>query len=455
MLRRPGQQTGRGRWRSPLAALLVADVVFGFQQTAITPALPAVQSDLGASQAWTAWVLSGYLIVGSISPPLLGKLADRSGKRRVFVAALGVFLIGSVGATFAPNIGVLVACRALQGVGGVVFPLSFSIARDHAESRATAIGLLSGSLGVGAVAGYLIGGALAQLLSWRWVFGVGALVLMVAIAMALALLPASSTRATRLDAPGALMFGAALAALLLGLTEGPQRGWDAALVLVALGTSAVLAGGFVVRELHTTAPLMDLRVLTSRPVLATNVSSLLTGYVLFATNLLIPYLVVSQGRLALFGLAAGPLATGLLLLPRALGQALSGPVAGPLLRRIGPAPTFCGAMLLMAAGSLGLALARHDPVLVLAETAVLGVGFGLSVSASGTIIVGAAAAAESGVATALTAVLRRTGGGIGAQASVALLGVGSVAGGAGFTIAFLVAAAAAVLGAVTAALSHR
>lgn len=435
----------------------MADVVFGFQQTGITPALPAVQRDLAASQAWTAWVLSGYLLVGSMSPPLLGKLADRVGKKRVFVAALGVFLAGSVGATFAPDIGVLVACRALQGVGGVVFPLSFSIARDEApeRSRASAIGLLSGSLGVGATVGYLLGGLLAQLLSWRWIFGTGAVALVVAVALAALLLPESPTRAIRLDTPGALMFGTTLAALLLALTEGPLRGWDAAVVLASLGASAVLAVGFVLRELRTPAPLMELRVLTSRPVVATQVSSLLTGYVLFASNLLIPYLVVSQQGLGLFGLAAGPLATGLILLPRALGQALSGPVAGPLLRSLGPATTFCGAMLLMAAGALGLALARHDPLLVLAETAALGAGFGLSVSVSATIITGAADVGESGVATSLNAVLRRTGGGIGAQASVVLLGVGGAAGGAAFTIAFLVAAGAAVLGAAAALLTCR
>lgn len=434
----------------------MADVVFGFQQTGITPALPAVQTDLGASQAWTAWVLSGYLIVGSISPPLLGKLADRSGKKRVFVAALGCFLAGSAGAALAPNIGVLVACRALQGVGGVVFPLSFSIARDGAPegARGSAIGLLSGSLGVGATGGYLLGGVLAQLLSWRWVFGAGAVLLVVAVVLALLLLTESSTRPMRLDAAGALLFGTALAALLLGLTEAPQRGWQAPLVLTSLGASAALAAGFVLRELRTTEPLMELRVLTSRPVLATQVASLLTGYVLFATNLLIPYLVVSQSGFGLFGLAAGPLVTGLILLPRALGQALAGPVVGPLLRRPGPATTFCGAMLLMAAGAVVLALARHDLLLVLAATAALGAGFGLSVGVSGTIITGAAAVRESGVATSMNAVLRRTGGGIGAQTSVALLGITGVASGTAFTVAFLVTAGAAVLGAAAAALSR-
>ncbi|MQA13163.1 MAG: MFS transporter [Pseudonocardiaceae bacterium] len=444
------------RWRSIVAALLVADAAFGFQQTGITPALPAVQQDLGASQAWTAWVLSGYLVVGAISPPLLGKLADRSGKKLVLLAALTVFLVGSIGAALAPNIGVLVACRTVQGIGGVAFPLSFSIVRDEVpeQHRASAIGLLSGSLGVGAMAGYVLGGGLAELLSWRWIFVVGAAALLVGVALAAVVLPSSPTRDTRIDAGGALLFGGALATLLLALTEGPQQGWQSALVVGSFAAAALLAIGFVVRETHTRSPLMELRVLTSRPVLATQVSSLLTGYVLFATNLLIPYLVVTQTGLGLFGLAAGPLMTGLLLLPRALGQAVTGPIAGPLLRRFGPATTFCGAMLLMAGGALGLALARDSAALIVVETAALGAGFGLSVSTSGTIVVGAAVAGESGVATALNAVLRRTGGGIGAQASVALLAAAGATGDAAFTVAFLTAGGAALLGAVTAALSR-
>src|SRR5699024_5494505 len=141
--------------RSPawliVASLLLADIVYGFQQSAIAPALPLVQSTFHASQEWTTWVFSGYLIVASVIPIFGGKLADRIGRRRVFLTALAVFLAGSVTAGLAPSIQVVVIGRLIQGVGGIVFPLSFSILRDHVDRRwvGRGIGILTGGFGFG------------------------------------------------------------------------------------------------------------------------------------------------------------------------------------------------------------------------------------------------------------------------------------------------------------------
>lgn len=433
-----------------LLVVLVSDVAYGFQQTGVTPSLPAVQRSLGASGTWTAWILSGYLIVASVSPVFLGKLADRSGKKRVFLGALGVFVLGSVGAALAPSIAVLVVFRSLQGVGGVVFPLSFSIVRDEAPAGrlGPGIGLLTGGFGLGSFGGYLVGGAIAQFASWRWVFGAGAIVLMVVLAAAVVLLPRSpAVTPRRLDALGAGLFGGALAALVLGLTEGPSRGWGSAVVLGTFAVALGCAVAWVYHELRTPEPLMDLRVLAARPVLAANLASLLTGYVLFAANLLIPYLVISDvaDGGAPLGLAAGPLVTGLVLLPRAAGQAVGGPAAGPLARRIGATGAFAAGMLLMALGAVGLAFWRAGLAPMFVETALLGAGFGLSVSMSGTLITRGAAVDETGVATSINSVLRRTGGGIGAQASAGVLAAGL--GSSGYTLAFVVAGGVAVLGA--------
>ncbi|MGH3319599.1 MAG: MFS transporter [Streptosporangiaceae bacterium] len=452
------------RWRPALAALLVADMVYGFQQTAITPALPIVQQDLGATRAWTAWLFSGYLIVASVTPVFMGKLADRSGKQRVYLAALLVFLLGSVGAALSPTIALVVIFRVIQGVGGAVFPLSFSMARDELPPGrfGMGIGLLTGGFGFGAVGGFAIGGLLAQFLSWRWIFGVGAVALALAVVLVWVTVPRSPVRTERsLDTPGALLFGGAMAALIVAITEGPSRGWASIAVVGLFVAAGVLAVAWVFRELHTDEPLIDLAVLRSRVVLLTNLSSLLNGYSLFGVNFLLPFLLAASatsthGESGL-DLAAGPLVIGLILLPRAFGQGIGGPASGPMARRFGQPTTYAAGMLIMALGAAGLAGWRGELFAVLLELGALGIGFGLAVSVSGTVVAGAASREETGVATAFNSVLRRVGGGIGAQVSAALITAITVPGTDApaphaFTIAFTASAVVGLAGAVLAIL---
>jgi MFS family permease len=446
-----------------LLSVLIGDAVYGFQQTAITPALPVVGQAFDASREWTTWVFSGYLIVASVMPIFLGKAADRVGKRRIYLAALGVFLLGSVVAAGAPSIAVVVIGRLIQGVGGIVFPLSFSMLRDHlpAHRVGSGIGVLTGGFGLGALAGFGLGGAITQFLSWRWVFAFGAIVLLAAIALVRLVVPADSGHSTAgLDTPGAALLGGAVAALIVALTEGPQRGWASPFVLAVFVVSVLAAAGWVFRELRTPEPLMDLRVLASRTVLLVNIASVLGGFAVFSVNILLPFLLEGSGagmpRTA-FGLAAGPLLTGIVLLPRALGQSVGGPSTGPLSRLLGAAPTFAVGLLVQAASAAGLALWRGSIWMLLAELGGLGIGFGITLSAAGGIVTLAATTTQTSIATSLNSVARRVGGGVGAQIAAALIGTITLAGGApapaGFTIAFLLAAAVSVAGAGAAVLA--
>lgn len=443
-----------------LAVLLVADMIYGFQQTAITPALPVVQHDLGASREWTVWLFSGYLIVASVAPVFLGKLADRAGKVRVYLAALAVFLVGSIGAAVSPSIQLVVLCRLVQGVGGVVFPLSFAIVTELLPRNKVGkgIGILTGGFGLGSLIGFPLGGLITELLSWRWIFGVGAVALAMAIGLVRFTVPTFAERVPRrLDTPGALLFGSTMAALILALTEGPQRGWTSPFTLIMFAIAVAAAIGWYFREMSTAEPLMDLRVLASRRVLFTNITSLLSGYAGFGVNLLLPFLLVGMAKGTIFaaaGLGAGPLLTGLALLPRALGQAVGAPLTGPLARAFGPGRAFAGGMVLVTAAAAGLAFWRSHLWMILIELAALGVGFGLAISLSGTIVALAARPGETAIATSITSVLRRAGGGVGGQISIAILAAIALPNGnpapEAFTIAFATSAGAGIIGAAAA-----
>src|SRR6266702_3019195 len=160
-----------------LAILTLAGTAFALQQTMVIPALPALQHDLHTTTTWVTWVLTVFLLVASVATPLMGKLGDQYGKERLLTITLTVFLIGCIGAAAAWNIWSLIAFRAVQGVGGAVFPLSFAIIRDEfpREKMGVAIGVVSSVFAVGGGFGLVLSGLIVDHLSWRWLFIVGAL----------------------------------------------------------------------------------------------------------------------------------------------------------------------------------------------------------------------------------------------------------------------------------------
>lgn len=444
-------------WWGLVAVLLIADIVYGFQQTAVTPALPVVEKDLHTNPAWATWLLSGYFIVAAVAPVFLGKLADRTGKRRVFLGALVVFGIGSIVAAAAGSIEVLIVGRVIQGAGGVVLPLTFAILRDHAtgERVSRGIGILTGGFGIGSLAGFTLGGLIIEELSWRWIFIIGAIALGAAILLVRLTVRATATGPRRgLDSAGAGLFGAAVAALILALTLVPQHGLGSPPVIALFVAAAVAAGGWMIRETHTPEPLMDPRVLSSRPVLLTNLVSMLAGYAVVGVNVLVPFLLIGGGTstaVTFLGLAAGPLLTGIVLVPRGLGQSVGGLVTNPLSARLGAARTFALGMLFIAAASVGLAIWRDHVWQLLLELAGIGLGWGCATSMAGRIVTLTADPGETGIANSINSVLRRVGGVIGTQVAAILLATITIRGTpapAAFTIGFAVAAGLALTGAV-------
>ena len=433
-----------------LGALGLADIAFAFQQTAVIPAIPTIEHQFRAGSTWTAWLLSGYLVASSVATPLLGKLADLHGKRRLLSAALGLFLIGSVGAALAPSLAALIVFRALQGAGGAVFPLSLSIARERLPRGrvGVGIGLLTGAFGIGTTLGFAVSGAIVELASWRWVFGAGALAVLLALLPLPWTVPRSTTRAVgRLDLAGGGLLTGGVALLLVALTEGVPLGWGSWPVIVLFAGGLVGLAAWVVHDLRAPEPLIDLGILAHRPVLLTNLATLALGYALFAFYLLIPYLLAGgHGS----GFDVGPLATGLYLLPTAVGQLLAGAASGFIAARMGRKATFTCGMALTAATGAWLALLHSTPWEVLIGMAGLGLGNGLAIGVASALITDRAPATQTGIATALNSVVRRVGGGVGSQISAAVLASAAVASGtpamSTFAVAFWICAAVALAG---------
>ena len=159
----------RQHYNITLAALTIAGIAYALQQTMVVPALPALQRDLHTSTTWVTWLLTGFLLVSAVATPILGKLGDQHGKERLLLISMGVFFVGCVLAIFAWNIWTLIGARAIQGVGGAVFPLSFAIIKDEfpEEKVGSAVGIVSAVFAIGGGLGLVLSGVIVDNLSWR------------------------------------------------------------------------------------------------------------------------------------------------------------------------------------------------------------------------------------------------------------------------------------------------
>lgn len=434
------------------AALLLADIAFAYQQTAVVPSIPAIEDALHASAQWGAWLLSGYLMVACVATPLAGKLADRYGHKRLLLITLAAFVLGSAGAAASPTIAWLVICRSAQGIGGAVFPLTFSLVRDHVskERVGSAIGLLTGGFGIGTAVGAGSGGLLTATFGWPAVFAVGAAAIGVVTIGVVVAVPAAGEATTneRIDIGGAALLGGALAALLVALTLGPGLGWTDPLVWAIFAGAPAFGWAWLRRELHTREPLIDIRTLRAPPVLWTNLATIALGYVLFGSYYLIPHLV----RDGTYGFAATTATIGLYLLPVAIGQLVAGPAAGALGRRFGVKWLFFAGMVGCAGCVVWLAAMAGvggGATALLVAVFGLGCGVGLAISTTSTLVTTAVAPHEAGVSTALNSTMRRFGGGLGGQLSAAFLVAGGAAPGS-YALAFAVAGGLGAVGAATA-----
>ena len=441
-----------------LAILTVAGIAFALQQTMVVPALPALQRDLDTTTAWATWLLTGFLLTASVATPVFGKLGDQHGKERMLVISLAIFFVGCVGASLAPNIGVLIAFRMLQGVGGAVFPLSFSIIRDEfpPEKVGVAVGLVSAVFGVGGGLGLVLSGLIIDNFSWRWLFIVGAAGVGIATLLVHRFVPESPIKTpSRVDVPGTVLLSAGLVCLLLALTEGERWNWDSVGIVGLFVGAAVALVAWVVVELRVPEPMVDIRMLTRRTVALTNVTALIAGFAMFGSFVLIPNFVEAPSglpeplaRLVDYGFGASSTKAGLYLLPGAVMGFFSGPIAGLLGRRYEPKWPLALGMLFGGLGIASLAVWHDEPWHILVGMVLLGGGLPFTFAAMATLIVQTVRPTETGVATGMNTVMRTIGGVIGGQAGAALLtadtiGRTGVPAESAFVTAFTVSAIAA------------
>jgi EmrB/QacA subfamily drug resistance transporter len=374
-----GPQSERSRWFA-LGVLCLGTLMIVLDTTIVNVALPSIRADLGFSESSLAWVVNAYLLTFGGLLLLGGRLGDLFGHRRLFVGGIAAFTLASIACGLAGSAGLLVAARAVQGVGGAVasavgLSLVMTLFTDPAE-RAKAMGFTGFVAAGGGSLGVLLGGVLTDTLDWHWVFLVNAPIGAAVVLLTLRVLP-TDARAVRgrVDVAGAAAITSALMVAVYAIVGGNDAGWTSVRTLGLLALSSVLFGAFLVIESRVAAPLVPLGLFRIRSVAVSNVVGVLWAAAMFASFFL------SALYLQLV-LHYSPLQVGLAFLPgNLLMAAFSMGLSAKLVMRFGIRPPLATGLLLAAAGLLLFArapVAGDFTADVLPGMLLIGVGAGMA-----------------------------------------------------------------------------
>jgi EmrB/QacA subfamily drug resistance transporter len=442
------------RFALTFTGLLLAMLLAALDQTIVSTALPSIVRDLGGIQD-LSWVVTAYLLTATVSTPLWGRISDLYGRKRLFQAAIAVFLLGSALSGMAQGIGELIVFRGLQGLGaGGLMTLAMAIVADIVapRERGRYQGYIQMTFAVASIAGPLLGGLFTDHASWRWAFYVNLPIGLVALAVITTQLqlPAVDRGRPRIDYLGGALLGGSISSVLLVTVWGGQRyAWGSAEILGLIGAAVVLLGAFVAQERRAPEPILPLRLFAEPVFAVVSVTLFLTGCAFFAAIVFMPVFLQ---------LATGASATnsGLLLLPMLLSGTAATALTGRVIARTGRYKPFPIAGLALMATALYLMStmgADTSRALTSIYMVVFGIGFGGVTQVLVLAVQNGVDRRDIGVATGSTNLFRALGGSV----AVALYGsilAGGLDGGQGGSPAavadalhpvFLLAAGIAVL----------
>lgn len=320
---------GAARFRALVVALVVSGTVTSLVQSIVAPILPSVQASSGASLEDLSWLLTATLISGGVLTPVLTRLGDQFGVRRLLFVSLASMALGSLVCAVSDSLPLLIGGRVLQGGGMAVVPLGMAVLRRVAPfvvAMRTG-GLLSASMGVGGALGLPVAAVLIELTDWHvmfWVIFAFAMVAMVLIGFTVP--PDRDFRPARFDLVGALLLTVAVVATLLAVTKGGQWGWTSGAVLGLFAGAAAAAAGLWLCERRVSSPLIDLRLNTRPAVLLAHASAVAVGFG-FYSNSLVTALLVQEPAVTGYGLGLSVAMTGVAMLPGGFGILLLSPLS--------------------------------------------------------------------------------------------------------------------------------
>jgi EmrB/QacA subfamily drug resistance transporter len=378
----------------------------------VNVALPSIHRDLGASIQTLEWTVNAYILAYAVLLLTGAALGDRLGRKRMFMAGISLFTAGSAAAALAPSIGLLIAARAVQGVGAaVVTPLTLTLLAEAfpPERRGLALGVWSGISGIGVALGPLVGGALTQFASWHWIFWVN-------VPLGIALVPLASRRLVEsrgdvkhLDLRGLALASGGLFGIVFGLVQSQSLGWSNAEVVIGLAAGTALLLAFIVQELRTPEPMLPMSFFANRGFAVTNAVSVAMYFGMFGSIFFLSQFLQNV-------LHNSPLEAGVKLLVWTGAVMVVSPLAGFMSERYGSRPFMVAGLGLQAVALALLAMAAsvHQSYASMVIPFVLaGSGMALVFAPSANAVLSSVRTSQTGQASGATNALRELGGVLG------------------------------------------
>jgi EmrB/QacA subfamily drug resistance transporter len=406
-----------------LAVLSLGGVAYAMLSSSVVPALPTMQHALHTNETGVTWLLTAYLLSASVGTAILGRLGDMYGKERLLLVTLVILAAGTLLSAVSTSLGLMIVGRFIQGAAGGIFPLAFGIVRDEfpREKVPGSIGLLSAILGVGAGVGIVLSGVIVEHLDYHWLYWIPLVAEIIAAVATWRFIPESPVRV-----PGRINWGAAflmtvgLSTVLLAVSETTSWGWGSAKALGLIAAGLLVTAIWVLVEMRSRNPLIDMTMMRIRGVWTTNLAAFLLGAGMYASFIVFPQfaqLPKSTG----FGFGASVVVSGLYLLPSTIGMTLLGIFAGRISARFGSRAALISGTAFTTAAFALLAFEHSHPYDLLIAAGLLGVGIGLAFAALGNLIVQSVSSHQTGVASGMNTVMRTLGGALGGQLSATFI----------------------------------
>jgi len=436
-----------------LAITAAASLVVSLDQLVVATALQTIRMGLHASMSSLEWTVNAFsLSLATLLIPA-SQIGDRIGRKRTLIIGLSLFAIASAACAISPNIGALIAARVVQGAGGaLILPTALALLTGAVspQRRGVIMGTFAAIMGLAVVCGPLVGGAVAQGLTWQWVFWINVPVIAVVIPLALVKLTETKGNPQRTDLLGILLVGASVFGIVWALVRSGSVGWGSGEVIGTLACATVLLAAFIGWELRVREPMLPVRMFTIPAFAAGNLSALLLTASLFSTVFFFAqYLQVALGFT--------PLQAGLGFLPWAIPVLVVSPIAGRLQSRLGPRLLVSVGLTIQCAALIWRAMVasahgdyRSDiPALVLS-----GVGVAMAMPTQQNAVMSSVPASEVGKAAGTYSTIRQLGGALGIAITAAVFALhGSDRSAGSFDTGFAAAAVAAALIAILGAIS--
>mgnify|MGYP001772814656 CR=1 FL=1 len=398
-----------------MAILASLAVIVMYIEGMLIPSLTELEREFGVTSSEVSWVLSAYMLSGTVLLPVVGKLGDIYGKKKVLSVVVIIYAIAVTLTSMAPNFTALILFRGIQGVGLTMFALAFSLIREEfpRELIPRAQGLVSAAFGIGAAVALPLGAYISQYFGWRTTYHT-AIPFVIAIAYLIVTRIRESryrNPGARLDIPGAVVLGAALGVIVYGLTEAPIWGWGNPNTVFTFTVAVILLAIFIGVERGRDQPLINLGLLSRRNVLIANLAAMVAGFglFLFEQSLII---LLEEPKPVGFGLTIFD--TGLYAIPMAVAQLITAPIAGIAITRVGAKRVLITGAAIAATFALVSALTAPMGLGdLIASTTLAMVGVASMNVALINILVFSVEPQVMGIATAMNSVFRSLGGTLG------------------------------------------